>query len=268
MMYRLTLAALALGMVVAAGCKHKCGHHGGACCEPRPYLPSAPGGSPYLLPPAGVPTTPAPGGASVVPPVGPTDLRNYPPPGDLKPAPEVLLPDPVPGTGSSRGASPTTEPPVGAKSSDGPTTGLPGYVRVKEGVAAGRRPTLDGFDTLKRAGFRTVVYLHASGADTSAVKDVTEKRGLTLIALETTPEKLAEVIEQFNAVTSDRARHPIYVFDDDGLRAGAVWYLHFRTAEAMNDDAARLRARPLGFTDQGDEAKAFAIATQRYLETR
>ncbi len=91
---------------------------------------------------------------------------------------------------------------------------------------------------------------------------------MAFVALETTPEKLSEVIEQFNAVVADKSRHTIYVFDDDGVRAGAIWYLHFRTAEAMNDDAARVRARPLGLTDQGEEAKAFAIATQRYLESR
>ena len=41
----------------------------------------------------------------------------------------------------------------------------------------------------------------------------------------------------------------------------------FQPAE-VNDDAARVRAKPLGLTDQSDEAKAFALATQRYLETR
>jgi hypothetical protein len=263
------------GLALAAGCKHhKCGHHGRNCdpCDNmRPALPQAPR-SPFLLPPAGVPTTPAPspGGSSVIPPVGPMDLRNYPPPMNLKPAPEVLLPDPIPGNGSSRSSdflgapvNPTPEPKAAAA-----PNGLAGYTRVKEGVASGRKPTLDGFDALKQAGFRTVIYLHATGADVSAAKEVAAKRGLAFVALETTPEKLADVIEQFNAVVADRARQPIYVFDDDGLRAGAVWYLHFRTAEAMNDDAARVRARPLGLTAQGDEAKAFGLATQRILETR
>jgi protein tyrosine phosphatase (PTP) superfamily phosphohydrolase (DUF442 family) len=281
---RLMLAFVVFGLALAAGCKHhRCGHHG-RNCDPctdtaRPFLPSAPR-SPFLLPPAGVPTTPAPapGGSSVIPPVGPMDLRNYPPPMNLKPAPEVLLPDPLPGNGSSRSnfpgnagygvlgtpVKPTAEPPKAATA----PTGLAGYTRVKEGAASGRKPTLDGFDALKQAGFRTVVYLHASGADVSAAKEVAAKRGLAFVALETTPEKLAEVIEQFNAVVADKARQPIYVFDDDGLRAGAVWYLHFRTAEAMNDDAARVRARPLGLTEEGDEAKAFGLATQRILETR
>jgi hypothetical protein len=139
---------------------------------------------------------------------------------------------------------------------------------VKEGLASGRKPSLDGFDALKQAGFRTVLYLHAAGTDWSAAKEIATKRGLQFVAIEATPEKLASAVEQFNATVADTARHSIYVCDDDGIRAGTVWYLHFRTADSLNDDAARVRARPLGLTDEGDEARAFAIAAQRYLENR
>ena len=139
---------------------------------------------------------------------------------------------------------------------------MSGYVRVKAGLATGRNPTLDGFDALRQAGFHTVIYLHPSGADWTAAKEVAAKRGLAFVAIETTPEKLATAIDQFNATVADTARQPIYVFDDDGIRAGAIWYLHFRTADALNDDVARVRARPLGLSDEGDEAKAFALATR------
>lgn len=290
-MIRYLLLAVAASGLVFTGCRHRC------CLndpgrQPRPFLPSAPSNpsNPYLLPPAGLPTTPTPpGGSAVAPPVGPVDPRNYPPPvlgpitpaPSTKPPPEVLFPDPLPKS-SSRSASPgdpshgalgspvkppTAEPPVASKSASS-TTGLAGYVRVKEGIATGRKPTLDGFDSLKRSGFRTVIYLHPAGADLSAVQDVVSKRGLTLVAIETTPERLADAIAAFNTAVADKATRPVYVFDDDGLRAGFLWYLHFRTTEAMNDDAARIRAKPLGLTDQGDEAHAFALATQRYLETR
>jgi hypothetical protein len=224
--------------------------------------------------------------------MGPSGTSNFPPPSlDLrpsnpspKPAPEVLPPDPLPGTGSSRGSAADasrfgtlgppvraqgTEPPFTAKAATTTTAGLPGYVKVKAGLASGRKPTLEGFDALKQAGYRTVVYLHGSGADVSSAKEVVAKRGLTFVAIETTPERLTAALDTFNAVVADKARQPAYVFDDhDGVRAGAIWYLHFRTAEAMNDDAARVRARPLGLTEAGDEAKAFALATQRYLEAR
>jgi hypothetical protein len=139
---------------------------------------------------------------------------------------------------------------------------------VKEGLATGRKPSLDGFDVLKQAGFRTVLYLHAAGADLSPVREIAAKRGLAFVAIETTPERLGGAIEQFNATVADDARQPIYVFDEDGVRAGIVWYLHFRTADSLNDDSARVRARAFGLTDQGEEARALSVAAQRYLESR
>lgn len=294
MNHHLLTAAAALGLLFAAGCRHKCCRKE-SCCPPataRPFLPSAPGGAgnTILLPPAGVPTTPAPGGGSLVPSVGPGGTSNFPPPDlglgapvkPMKPAPEVLLPDPPPGGGSSRSAYPndpvagvvgpparpqTAEPPVSAGKPAAPA-GLSGFVKVKDGVASGRKPALEGFDALKAAGYRTVVYLHGAGADVSAAKDVAGKRGLGFAAIEVTPENLATALDLFNATVADKAARPVYVCDDDGLRAGVLWYLHFRTVDSMNDDAARVRARPLGLTDDGDEAKAFALAVQRYLETR
>jgi protein tyrosine phosphatase (PTP) superfamily phosphohydrolase (DUF442 family) len=281
MLRRVSLAFAGLVLIFGAGCRHHCSLND-RDCKPSPYRPQAPN-TPYLLPPAGVPTTPAPapGGPSVIPGVAPgtpTDPRNYQPPGG-GPAPEVLFPDPLPGGGSTRSASPgdagfgvlggPTRPqtPEPARATS-PQTGLPGFAKVKDGVASGRKPTLEGFDALKQGSYRTVIYLHPAGADTTAAKDVAEKRSLRFVAIETTPEKLADAVAQFNAAVADKAARPVYVYDDDGVRAGAVWYLHFRTAEAMSDDVARVRAKPLGLTDQTEEAKAFSLAIQRYLETR
>ena len=283
MIRRLLLTTAASALIFSAGCRHRC------CLNdpqnrPAPYRPQAPN-SPFLLPPAGLPTAPtpvpAPAADAIVPGVGPTDMRNYTPPPSpsTKPAPEVLLPDPIPGS-SSRSfspnnagqgllggpAAPRTEPPLASKPDN--TTGLPGFVQVELGLATGRKPALDGFESLKRSGYRTVIYLHATGADVSAAKDVAEARGLKFIAIETTPEKLPESLNTFNAAVGDKASRPIYVFDDDSVRTGALWYLHFRTVNAMNDDAARVRARPLGFANQSAEAKAFGIAIQQYLATR
>jgi protein tyrosine phosphatase (PTP) superfamily phosphohydrolase (DUF442 family) len=273
--------------IFAVGCQQKC------ClndpnCRPRPFQPPPPPG-PLLLPPANLPT--APGGTvppgPVVPSVAPSTPGNIPspfipstPPPSFKPAPEVLFPDPLPGGASSRSSSlgspgpgvlqspakpnAYTEPPVAPRA----MTGLPDYTKVKDGWASGRRPDLDGFASLKQAGYRTVVYLYPTGADISAVRDVAEKRGLAFLSIETTPERLTTALEAFNAAVADKANRPAYVFDDDGMRSGALWYLHFRSADSMNDDESRVRAKPLGLTDRGAEGQAFALAIQRYLANR
>lgn len=266
---RMLLLASAALMIAFAGCRHRCGKlfHKDDCC-PAPSGAGPGGRNPILLPPAGVPTTPGGPGPSVLPP----GTSNFPPPAPKGNGPEVLFPDPLPpGSSSSRPVLPgpgvlggpvkpgTAEPPKAA-------TGLPGYTKVKDGLFAGGKPALDGFDSLKTAGFRSVIFLHAPGADVAAVRDMASTRSLNLIAIETTPETLAAASKEFDRVAGDRLTRPAYVFADDPVRAGAVWYLHFRGAEAADPDAARLRAKSLGLTDQTEEGKAFWLAIQKVLE--
>ncbi len=274
MVRKVLLTAVAAGAAfVAAGCKHRCCS---SSATPRPYLPLppsvGPGGAGMMIPPPGVPVTPPPGGQLPPPDFGPT-------PSNKGPAPEILLPDPVPSGRSSKSDSPITppgvlgapgrppsvtqEPPVAPSSES--TAGLPGFVRVTGGVATGRKPALEGFDTLKRTGFMSVVYLHAAGADVAAVRDVAEKKGMAFAAIETTPEKLTDAVAAFDRVLADRGTQPVYVFDDDGIRAGSLWYVHFRTADQLSPEVARIRARGLGLTDETDEARALWVAIQQHL---
>jgi hypothetical protein len=266
----LLLASVAV-LIALSGCHHKCWKKDD-CCPPPPIGMRGPS----TLPPPGVPTQPIPGpafpgtGSSgfMQPPVDP--LRPTVP----KTGPEVLFPDPYP-SGMSRPAQPGTSNvlggPVRPATAEPPKarslgSGLPGYTRVKDGLYAGRKPAIEGYDSLKGAGFRTVIYLHWTGADVAAVKDLAATRDLHFIAIETTPETLAEASKQFDRVAGDRVTRPAYVFADDNLRAGAIWYLHFRTVDAADPDVARLKAKPLGLHEQGPEGQAFAIAIQRVLE--
>lgn len=321
---RLLITAVAAALLLGAvGCRHRCCSD--TSINPRPFYPSAPGGSvvgPPVrggtnIPPADVPVspsgplapavgpsvgpvapiTPAPAPSGALPPPDPLfgapregNFRPTPPPANNgKPAQEILLPDPLPGTGSSsRSQSPargptdgilgapvaprgqTAEPPIskGNTSAAPPAAALPNFVKVKDGVSSGRKPTLDGLDALKRAGYKTVVYLHPAGADVSATRDVVQNKGLAFVGIEVTPEKLAEALDEFNKAIGDRRARPVYVADDTGVRAGALWYLHFRTVELQNDDAARIKARALGLSEQAPEATEFMLAVQRYLESR
>jgi len=223
---------------------------------------------PNTLPPPNVPTVPAPSFSA--PPAPPSNYLG-PPVGPKPSGPETLYPDPLPGGPSSRPAtSGVLGAPVKSLSAEppkAPAAGLSGYTKVNDGLYAGGKPTLAGFDSLKAARVRTVVYLHAAGADVAAVKDMASTRELTVVAIETTPETLADASKQFDRVAADRTARPVYVFADDAPRAGAVWYLHFRNADA-GDDVARLRAKALGLNDQGEEGRAFALAIQRVLETK
>lgn len=294
MTYRVLLVAVA-GLAAAAGCKHH------RCCRPcdavrpapfRPPAPSAPGGT-YLLPPADLPTTPAP---SVVPPVGPLppppETRNFPPPvldplpsalppsSSARPPAEVLLPDPLPpGNGLSRSrtlpadsrlgplGSPVRPAPASASPpSDPVVVGVPGVVRVKAGLAAGPRPKPDELDRLRQAGYRTVIRLHAPGADVSADRAVATARGLEFVPLPVGADTLRDTLGTFNARVADPAGRPAYVWADEPDRAAILWYLHFRTADSLTDDVARVRAKPLGLT--GEALRAWEPVVCRCLDER
>jgi hypothetical protein len=265
---RRTLLLLAsVAILGSAGCRHRCNRLFDRNDDRRAFTPAPPppqGG--LLLPPTSLPTTPAPAqpGPSGFPPPPPANLT--PKPG----GPEVLYPDPIPSGATKPSTSGLLGAPVKPQTAEPPkaTASLPGYTKVKEGLFAGGKPALDGFEALKANGFRTVVFLHGPGADPAAVRDAASTRGLNCVAIETTPEALADAAKQFDRVANDRNARPAYVFADAPERAGAVWYLHFRTADAAGDDVARLRAKPLGYGGTSDEAKAFALAVQRALETR
>jgi hypothetical protein len=210
---------------------------------------------------------PLPGGVSPDLPLG------------TRPSTSGFLEDPVRSIGGSDLPPRTaTEPAPPGKSNqllDDPTTrlptGLPGYARVpgRDGVASGRKPTLDGFDWLRTNGFRTVVYLHAPSADVTPARELAEKRGLRFVPVAVSPGTLKRALDEFTAAVGDRANKPLYVIDEDGVRAGSLWYLVFRTQDLLGDDTARLRAAPLGLTEAAtEEQKQFWVAIQDVLAKR
>ncbi len=273
------LSLLLATLLGSTGCRHICKR--GLCAgrsDPPPrarddlFIPPPTGGLPSTrplpadnaLPPATVPSTP--GGSQ------------------YRPQRETLYPDPLLEAPSIGGTKPGEPPPIlsipegstsgNSKSSKviDPTnapTGLPGFAVVRDRIATGRKPTLDGFDTLRGTGYKTVVYLHPVGRDTTATKDLAEKKGLVFVAIPVDASGLKSAAGTFAETVGDSARLPMYVFDDEGVRTGSLWYLYFRTVESMGDDAAQVKAAALGLRDAtGDEKTNFWLAVQEILSKR
>jgi protein tyrosine phosphatase (PTP) superfamily phosphohydrolase (DUF442 family) len=176
---------------------------------------------------------------------------------DLKP-PEPMYPFPAPPGDKQQ---PNT-PPAGGGESDpllnpsapaapaAPGTNLPSgiaqFADAQEGVAAGLRPMSDGgLDWLKGKGFKTVLHIKRPGHDDATDRKEVEKRGLTYLSLEVSPETLnAKVVEDFAGIVSDKNNYPLFVYDKDGSLAGGLWYLYFRQFDEEN--VARIRANALG----------------------
>src|SRR5205823_10561863 len=89
-----------------------------------------------------------------------------------------------------------------------------------------------------------------------------EQRGLMFASLEVAPAALAPAaVDEFERAVGDAGRQPLFVYDADGSLAGPLWYLHFRRAERLGEDAARLRAQRLGLRldDRGRRLEWLAV---------
>jgi protein tyrosine phosphatase (PTP) superfamily phosphohydrolase (DUF442 family) len=251
-----------------------------------PFIPpGAPGG-----PPAGGPPAPVFPGTSGTFPSGEmqADYR-WTPGAALPPTSSVFLmpPEPIVTEERKPGYSPTPEPPrikepegtrllspeppKSATKPSGLPVGIPQFASVVERVASGLRPSLDeGLDWLQQNGYRTVLFVRAPGEDDSADQKQVEKRGMKYLSVELSPLSLKrEVVDSFNRIVGDSSGYPLFVYDRDGSLAGSLWYLHFRTSEKLEDDAARLRAGRLGLREDPDGPhRLMWLAIQKYLSER
>ena len=260
----LTMAVVILAAGV--GCKH---HSRKVPCNDC-YL-----GDPVPNPGSRISPTEIPLAPRTTPSFAAPEQRNYVPAPSTTPAPaptlpprEILLPSSRPSSAPS--AMPARVDVNSVRAEPGqPRDGLPGYVTVPgvSQVATGRKPTPAGFDTLKRNATKSILYIHPPGADTSAANELAEARGLKLTPLAVSPETLADDLRTFTRLLADASNRPLYVVDESGVRAGSLWYLYFRTHDYASDDAARIRATPLGLPANAttDDAKTFWIAVQKVM---
>jgi protein tyrosine phosphatase (PTP) superfamily phosphohydrolase (DUF442 family) len=176
-----------------------------------------------------------------------------------------LLP---PETGPAQPSAP--RPPAITETQSPPLlpAGIPQFAIVKDRVASGLRPMLDGgLDWLQSNGYRTVLHVRRPGEDDATDRKQVEKRGMRYLTVEISPETLTrKTVEEFSRIVRDTAGHPLFVYDRDGALAGGLWYLHFRLTEQVDDDTARVRAASLGLReDREGDHRAMWLAIQRLL---
>ena len=281
---RIVLCAILTGLLLGStGCRHLCRR---GICSSRNEDPPRPRGDLLIPPPTGgLPLAPSPRDSGLPPPT----VGSEPSGSRFRPKRETLYPDPLLEAPAISGAKTGEPPPVltipdglGSKSPSNkavvpagfrePTKapiGLPGFAVVHDRISTGRKPTLDGFDTLTNTGYKTAVYLHHPARDVASTKELAEKKGMTFIAIPTEPTGLKAAYGTFVETVGNAAKRPMYVFDDDGVRTGSLWYLYLRTVESLPDDAAQVKAAALGLRDAtGDEKTNFWLAIQDYLAKR
>jgi hypothetical protein len=240
---------------------------------PMPPGPIQQSGGFPIVPPGGVANPPP--GAKVVPSISNSPERpgtNWQPGGDAVPEPKrdtppsirLYAPEPI----DKETPKQSDEPPLEKKSStQAAFPAIAQFAPVQKNVYAGLRPSLDGLDWLQTNGVKTVVQVRLFGEDDSADKTQVEKRSMQYVAFEVSPEALTkEKADSFVKLIRDNAKQGIFVYDEDGSLAGAMWYLQQRLGEFLEDEPARINARQLGLQpDRAGQHRSMWLAARKLV---
>jgi hypothetical protein len=280
-MHRWTPWLLATVLAVSGlSCKHTCCKKspapcstcpppGGALIQPQPLLPG-PGAGPAPSPEVLQPAPPPPGASAApgAPPLNPTPAGYPPIARGYGPVPAVHLLQPELSESIQQAAASEPAAPE-SKSVPSPTlpVGIPGFApAIAEKVANGRKPALEGLDWLKANGYRGALLVRKPGENDAADRRQFEARGLNFTSLEVALASLdRSTVEQFNYAVTNAARQPLFVYDADGSLTGLLWYLYFRRAEHVDDDAARTKAERLGLKLGERDQRLGWLAVQDFL---
>jgi protein tyrosine phosphatase (PTP) superfamily phosphohydrolase (DUF442 family) len=144
---------------------------------------------------------------------------------------------------------PAVEPPSPSPSASvGP--GLTRFVAVDLKLAGGGAPSAAGLQWLVEKGYRTLLDLReTSEVPASFITDVTNK-GLRYVAL---PMNLRTIdrdhVDRFQFELAAVEARPLFFFDSNGTRAGALWYIRRIVADKVDPQMARREAEELGLVD-------------------
>ena len=129
--------------------------------------------------------------------------------------------------------------------------GLARFVAVDLKLAGGSLPSPASLDWLVEKGYRTLLDLRESSeVSPTFIADVT-KRGLRYVALPIGPGSIdREHVRRFAFEIAAAEARPLYFFDSDGTRSGALWYIRRIATDRVDQQVARREAEELGLSDQ------------------
>ena len=89
------------------------------------------------------------------------------------------------------------------------------------------------------------------------------KRGLRYVALPIGPGSIdREHVARFGFEVAAGEARPLYFFDSDGTRSGALWYIRRIATDRVDQQVARREAEELGLSDQ-----TYWSAVTKYVST-
>ena len=183
----------------------------------------------------------------LTPPAAPVAERNRLIPPRTSPGRVAkVLPPPA---WSTPAAAPTPVAEPSPSASIGP--GLTRFVAVDLKLAGGGAPSAAGLQWLVEKGYRTLLDLREpSEVPSSFIAEVTNK-GLRYVAL---PMSLKTIdrdhVDRFHFEIAAGEARPLFFFDSNGTRAGALWYIRRIVVDRVDPQIARREAEELGLVDE------------------
>ena len=133
----------------------------------------------------------------------------------------------------------------------GAGTGIARCAAVDPKLAGGSVPSVAGLGWLAEKGYRTVLDLRPSGEVAPAFIAEAAGRGLRYVALPVNLETLdPDRLARFQFELAAPEARPLFFFDADGSRAGALWYIRRVTVDRVDAQIARREAEEIGLKDQ------------------
>ena len=128
--------------------------------------------------------------------------------------------------------------------------GLHRFASIAPLVGGGSSPSIEGLDWLKEKGYRTFLDLRKGSEVEPNFVDAVNDRGMVYISLPILATRLdPSRLARFDDLISHADNRPLFFCDTDGTRAGLVWYIHLRTVDQEDSQAATSKAEEIGLTD-------------------
>ena len=146
--------------------------------------------------------------------------------------------------------------------------GIQQFNIVKDKLAAGLKPDLDGLGWLKDNGYATIVHVRGKGEDDVADRRAVEIKDIKFFSIELSAQDLSkDSVDEFSRIIGDTTLAPVFVYDKDGIAAGALWYLHFLNVDKLTENEARTKSARLGLKEAtAIESQPMWLALKEYLD--
>jgi protein tyrosine phosphatase (PTP) superfamily phosphohydrolase (DUF442 family) len=137
-------------------------------------------------------------------------------------------------------------------------TGIARFAPVDPKLAGGSVPSSAGLAWLAEKGYRTVLDLRPAAEVPPAFIAEVAAKGLRYLALPVSLDKLdQDPLTRFQFELAAPEARPLFFFDGDGSRAGALWYVRRVAVDREDAQIARREAEEIGLKDPA----AWGLAT-------